>query len=125
MKYTNPIDTVLTPADHFTAKATTDVKGGTFATFAAGGVDRQPNVTTANATTPVVGVFKYDAKAGEPVGIGRYLHASVVAGEALVAGDGIVSGATGKAAKAGVGVHPIGVAYTPAAADAAVYIQFS
>lgn len=124
-KYQNNIDVVLSPADHFTVKATTDVTGGTFATFAPGGTDRQPAATTADATSPVVGIFKYDAKAGETVGVAKYLHCAVIAGEALVAGDGIVSGATGKAAKAGAGVAPIGVAYTAAATDAAVYIQFS
>ena len=124
-KYQNPADVVLTPADHFTVKATTAVKGGTFATFTAGGNDRQPNATTANATTPVVGVFKYDAAAGETVGIANGVHIAVVAGEALVAGDGIVSDADGKAAKAVAGVANIGVAYTPAAANTAVYIQFS
>ena len=59
------------------------------------------------------------------MGVAKYLHTSVVAGEALVPGDGIVSGADGKAAKAAVDVHAIGVAYTAAAANAAVYIQFS
>lgn len=123
-KYQNAVHKVLDPGLNFTGVATAAVLGGTFATFAAGGVPGAPNLVTANATDKVVGVFKYDAAAGETVGVLTGGQCDVIAGGAIVAKDPVKSDAAGKAVKATTAAEGFGTAFTDAAAAGRAYIHF-
>ncbi|ANU79614.1 capsid decoration protein [Arthrobacter phage HumptyDumpty] len=124
-KYQSPTDIVRDPAKNYTAKATgAAVRGSRFVSFVAGGNRETPNAAEATATSAIVGVSKYDAAQNETFGIIKGGQAGVIAGGAVAAGDRVVSDAQGRAVKAADGAPYVGVAYTDAALNAVVYIDF-
>ncbi|ALY09857.1 capsid decoration protein [Arthrobacter phage JayCookie] len=125
-KYQNPTDIVRDPAKNYTAKAGAGaaVRGSRFVSFIAGGNREVPRAAESTATSAVVGVSKYDAAANETFGIIKGGQAGVIAGGAVAAGDRVVSDAQGRAVKAADGAPYVGVAYTDAALNAVVYIDF-
>lgn len=123
-KYQNAVHKVLDPGLNFTGVASANVLGGTFATFATGGVPGAPNLVTAVAGDKIIGVFKYDAAAGETVGVLTGGQCDVIAAGVIAAKDAVTADASGKAVKATTAAEGFGTAYTDAAIGERAYIHF-
>lgn len=123
-KYQNAVHKVLDPGLNFTGVATANVLGGTFATFAAGGVPGAPKLKTSVVLSRTIGVFKYDAASGETVGVLTGGQCDVICAEAIAAGDFVKADAAGKAIKAATAAEAFGTAFTDAAIGGRAYIHF-
>ncbi|AIZ01696.1 putative structural protein [Arthrobacter phage vB_ArtM-ArV1] len=124
-QFENAVDVVRDPGKNYTAKTgAAAVRGSRFLSYVAGGTRQVSKVGEATATSAVIGVAKYDAPANKEVGVLKGGACGVIAGGAVAIGDRVVSDAQGRAVKAADGAPFVGVAYTDAALNAVVYIDF-
>lgn len=123
--YKNTLRDLFNPGTDLTANATADVAGKTFVTYSGDMDNGLVSVKPAGASDVVAGVAKYDAKAGELVGVARGASRvlTVTAGSALTAGTPVAPDANGKAVAATGTAY--GVAVSDAAANTDVYVSLN
>ncbi|AGP31523.1 capsid cement protein [Corynebacterium terpenotabidum] len=126
--FKNPARDRYNDGSDITAQATAAVVGKTFATIAGDlTAEGLPTVKTAATGGNTVGVVKYDADAGEKVGVARGSSRviTVTAGGAITAGDEVAVGAGGKAVKAAEGAVVVGYSFNTVAAGADALVSLN
>lgn len=126
MSYKNIAHDRYNDGSDISCRAVATITGKTFVAYSGDLKDGLISVATATAGEPVAGVAKYDAKAGNNVGVARGSARviTITAGADLTAGTKIQVGESGKAVPA-VDGDIVGFAVAPAAADTDALISLA